>query len=611
MCGDAFAKRGFQGDGETGRTLRVAALLGLLGSVGCGGAHASPPAAVPPSAESIFDAVAPSVVAIVNDDRADRDEETRETEASLGDESHAPKHVVDVSLRKEPLPEGTGFMIEGGDIVTAAHVVQRPDRLKVTTRGGQTAAADLVRLDAVRDVAILRPKEALKGVTPLALEEHEPHVGQPVWALGHTGRGYWELSWGMSAGIASGMVDLFGARLLLFDAAVYPGFSGGPVVTQHEPGRPRVVGVNHAILYTGMGGLFAPTGPISSAVAVGELREVIAGHPHPVQATMAAYAKQEHAKVYADLFITDRLRVERDANGQPVAEIAGNATELDADPKDTRVPCVAMLFGLPPGDAEIDFELRDPGEQVAATEMHMLHVEAHQRVSFASTVMHLTPKAAGRYAVIAKKDGKEIGRSRVSLQLTDDDDELVDNQDPDAVDDGDPDVDIVVAQQGNDNPLVLSGIRAGWAERSYPRRVDFTWFARGTRGWSGTNVSVTAYVLDDAGNIAGRADGCFEPELRPEHTWACVGMGGSIVAPLAMKSGPYDIVFAINDRPVAWWPMEAAIRKDHAPGSDLERWMKELHRIGLRRAHPPSGAPAPPPKPPAPAPSRPTPPKKP
>ena len=72
------------------------------------------------------------VVAILNDDRADREEEIREAEKSLGHEAHAPTHVIDVSLRKDPLPHGTGFMIEGGNVVTAAHVVLRPDRLKVT-----------------------------------------------------------------------------------------------------------------------------------------------------------------------------------------------------------------------------------------------------------------------------------------------------------------------------------------------------------------------------------------------------------------------------------------------------------------------------------------------
>jgi hypothetical protein len=191
-----------------------------------------------------------------------------------------------------------------------------------------------------------------------------------------------------------------------------------------------------------------------------------------------------------------------------------------------------------------------------------------------------------------------MGRALVALDLQDDDDELVDEHDSDAVDDGEPDVDIVVAQSGNDDPFVLTGIRAGWAEHSYPRRVDFAWFARGTRGFSGTNVSIAAYVLDEGGTIVGRSDGCFQAELHPERAWSCMGTGSAVQPPLPLKEGPYDIVFAINDRPVAWWPMEAAIRKDHAPGSDVERWMKEMRRIQIKRKPAGPAVPAAPAKPP-------------
>ena len=163
----------------------------VVAALGCGGST-PPPAPPKPAAQTVFDTVAPSVVAILNDDRADREEEIKELEKTLGDESKAPKHVIDVSLRKEPTPHGTGFMIEGGQIVTAAHVVFRPDRLKVTTRAGQTVDAELERIDEVRDVAILKPKVPLKNVPPLALETGDVRVGEPVWALGHTGHGYIE-----------------------------------------------------------------------------------------------------------------------------------------------------------------------------------------------------------------------------------------------------------------------------------------------------------------------------------------------------------------------------------------------------------------------------------
>jgi S1-C subfamily serine protease len=476
--------------------------------------------------------------------------------------------------------------------------VYRPDRLRITTRTGQTVEADLVRIDEVRDIAILKPKTPLAGVPPLAIDDRAPIVGESVWALGHTGRGYWKLSWGMSGGIASGVVEMFDNDLLLFDASLYPGFSGGPIVTIDPSGKPRVIAVSHAILYTGSTG-FSPTGAISSGITSAELRDVIAGKPPTIQAALAAYATEQRGKVWADLFITDRLSVSRDSNDQQVAVIYGNAKSIDADDKDTRIPAAAMLFGLPKGAQTVDFEVHDPGDAVVANDTKSITVGDAQRVAFASTQMHFAAKSNGKYSVVVKRGGAEIGRTFVHLELGNDDDDLVDEDDADSVDDGQPDVDVVVAQSGHDDPLMMSGIRAAWAEKSYPRRVSFTWFARATRGWAGTNVSITAFVLDEKGNVVGRSDGCFENEIRPEKTWSCVGgMGGLAMPPLADKQGAYDIVFAINDRPVAWWPMEATIQKDPAPGSAAQRWMKELRRIATRRVRP---APTPPKAPSAPA----------
>jgi S1-C subfamily serine protease len=584
------------------RSLGVGVFCAVISVFGCGGkAPPAAPAAPPtPTAAAIFEMVAPSIVAILNDDEADREAERKEIEASMGDEHHrAPKRVIDVSSKRATPPHGTGFMVEGGQIVTAAHVVQRPDRLKVTTRAGETVEAELVRLDDVRDVAVLKPKTPLKNVPPLRLETVDIQVGKPVWALGHTGSGAWALSWGMSAGIASGVIDMFGAKLVLFDAAVYPGFSGGPVVDLDAQGKPRVLGVNHAILFTG-GGLF-PVASISSATYAPDVREVIAGRPPAVQPILADYAKKHRARVYADLFITDRLNVGRSPSGEQVASIFGNAHTIPAKSDGVRIPVVAMLFGLPKGSNSVEFTATDPNNTVVATWPATVNVDGKQRVAFASAHLRFVPKVHGKYHVVANKDGKEIGRSVVNLDLEEDDEELAEDGDEDAVDDGDPDVDIVVAQGGNDDPLMMRGIRASWYERSFPRRVGFTWIARGTRGWSGRQVSITAYVLDDAGNIVGRSDGCFQRELRPTHSWSCMGVASP---PLATREGSYDIVFAINDKPVAWWPMEAAIRRDHAPGSAVDRWMQELKRHSAKK---PKGGAAPP-TPPAPPPAPPKPP---
>jgi hypothetical protein len=580
------------------------ALLTLSGvaclAVGCGGGTPAPAAPVRSTSENVFDLAAPSVVAILNDDRADREQETKDFEKAMGDEAHAPKVVIDVSLRKEPTPHGTGFMLDGGVIATAAHVVLRPDRLKITTRSGQTVDADLAYIDEMRDIALLKPRVPLKDVPPLPLGTKDPDVGQSVWSLGHTGHGFWALSWGMSEGIASGTVDMFGEKLLLFDAAVYPGFSGGPVVDMEADGKPHVVGVNHAILFTGGG--FFPIGPISSGAGLEDLRATFEHKPHPLQPIMFAYAKTQRARQYADLFITDRLDVERDVHDNQVASFMGNARDIEIDDDGSvKIPALAMMFGLPQGKpADIEFDILDPANNQVASETTTVRVAEHQRVSFASTALEFTAKTHGRYAVVAKMGDKELGRAYVQLSLSDDDEDLNEDSDSDSSDDGQPDVDVVVASAGNEKPLAMMGIRSSWLEKSYPRRVDFSWFARGTRGWSGTYVAVSGFVLDTDGNIVGRSDGCLTGELRPEHTWACMGEGGLHPPPLPSKEGPYDIVFAINDRPVAWWPMEALIQQEHFPGSDVARWAQEMRRAVIKRRRQTKDAPLPPPPPPPP-----------
>jgi S1-C subfamily serine protease len=571
-----------------------------LALAACGGSSGqTTPHAPPPLAHEVFEATASSVVAILNDDRADREREIADLEKTLGDESHAPKHVIDVSRRKEPMPNGTGFAVLDPrtrqlEIVTAAHVIERPDRLKLTTRRGQTVDGDVVRIDEVRDVAILRPRQPLDGVPPLPIADSDPDVGTPVWAMGHTGQGYWALSWGMSEGIASGVVDMFGEKLLLFDAAVYPGFSGGPVVTVGPDRTPRVVGVNHAILFTGAA-QESPLGPISSAVATSELRDVVAGRPAPIEATMAAYAKEQRGRQWADVFITDRLSVSRDDVDQPVAAIFGNARSIDvADDGQVRIPAVAMLFGLPAGSHEITFEVRDPTDALVAGASTKVRVGDKQRVAFGSSSIRFKSKTHGKHSVVAKLGDRPLGRAFVDLLLADDDNDLEEEHGGDATDDGSPDVDVVVAAMGHDHPLALLGIRAAWTEHTYPRRVAYTWFARATRGWSGTNVSITSYVLDSEGHVVGRNEGCFQPEVRPELPWSCMGTGSS-APPLAESEGPYDIVFAINDRPVAWWPMEAVLQPDHAPGSDIERWLKEMRRAAAEQREKAAQPPAAPP----------------
>jgi hypothetical protein len=144
-----------------------------------------------------------------------------------------------------------------------------------------------------------------------------------------------------------------------------------------------------------------------------------------------------------------------------------------------------------------------------------------ERVSFASADFRFGAKSSGHYDVVAKVASKVVGKTVVWVQDDEDEDQQIDEEHTDADDNGEPQVDVIVASFGRDDPFALGGIRAGWVEWRFPRRVEFTWFARGSRGWSGTNVAISAFVLDDTGKIVGQGVGCIRAELRPEHTWSC------------------------------------------------------------------------------------------
>ena len=233
-----------------------------------------------------------------------------------------------------------------------------------------------------------------------------------------------------------------------------------------------------------------------------------------------------------------------------------------------------MLFGLATGEHEVTFEVETPDEKVVETQTRRVKVAPHERVVFATADFRFEPKTSGRYHVHAKLGAKTVGHTDVWIEDPERDDEALATDVTEAEDLPEPQVDVIVASGGREDPFALSGIRSGWVEWRYPRRVEFTWYARGSRGWSGSNVAISAFVLDDKGTIVGRGVGCFRPELRPEQPWQCAGDGGD---PLLTTQGPYDVVFAINERPIAMWPMEAIVRiPSGSSGNAVDKWLEDL-----------------------------------
>ena len=150
----------------------------------------------------------------------------------------------------EPASTGTGVVIvDSGIILTNLHVVADATRVTVTFAGGLESEALLVGARPEHDLAVLRARtlpDDLVAATMRATGDLRP--GDPVVAVGYP----FGIGPSASAGVVSGLrrdyISPEGGRvlsnLIQFDAAVNPGNSGGPLVTEDG----HVVGIVTGLL---------------------------------------------------------------------------------------------------------------------------------------------------------------------------------------------------------------------------------------------------------------------------------------------------------------------------------------------------------------------------
>ena len=204
-----------------------------------------------------------------------------ERTVAAGLAEHAPPDLSSVYQRVWPSvfyiePEdgqhGTGWLLEPGVIVTAAHVVAESERITVRQPAAPAFAATVTGMDQRRDVALLRYDVAATqmgiGAAPLALGDADIHdIATELLALGYSGSGVkgdgQVGSPKANAGILSQITN-FGAqsygRNLEMDAPIDPGDSGGPVLNtagevvgmvraaaRRTPGGAQVVGTFYAV----------------------------------------------------------------------------------------------------------------------------------------------------------------------------------------------------------------------------------------------------------------------------------------------------------------------------------------------------------------------------
>ncbi len=145
-------------------------------------------------------------------------------------------------IEPEDGQHGTGWLLEPGMIVTAAHVVSDSERATVRQAAGPAFVAAVAGRDERKDIALLRYDVAgtqlAAGAAPLVLGDADIHdIATELLALGYSGSGVKSNgevgSPKANAGILSQITN-FGAqsygRNLEMDAPIDPGDSGGPVL---------------------------------------------------------------------------------------------------------------------------------------------------------------------------------------------------------------------------------------------------------------------------------------------------------------------------------------------------------------------------------------------
>jgi S1-C subfamily serine protease len=156
--------------------------------------------------------------------------------------------VVRVEGRQRLSASGIVWTADGV-IVTASHVVERDEGLRVGLAGGRSVGARLLGRDPATDLAVLRAEAKDLSALPWA-EPASLAVGGLVLALGRPGEKVLA-TLGVLSAIDGGWTTRAGGQIdhyVQSDAVMYPGFSGGPLLDAER----RVAGLNSSALRQGL-----------------------------------------------------------------------------------------------------------------------------------------------------------------------------------------------------------------------------------------------------------------------------------------------------------------------------------------------------------------------
>jgi len=133
---------------------------------------------------------------------------------------------------------GTGIVIdEGGDILTALHVVANSSAIELIYADGSKSTGQVITKQPQNDIAVVKPDQPPALLVPAILgNPRAMHIGDEAYVVGNP----YGLYSSMSAGVISGFdrsfqptgTDIKLQGLIQIDAAVNPGNSGGPLLNR-------------------------------------------------------------------------------------------------------------------------------------------------------------------------------------------------------------------------------------------------------------------------------------------------------------------------------------------------------------------------------------------
>ena len=164
---------------------------------------------------------------------------TELSDAMANAAEQAGKSTVLVDARRRIPASGIAFANDM--ILTADHVVEKEEDIRVLLGDGSELTARLAGRDPGTDLAVLKLSSA--GATPAQVAKVPARVGQFVLAIGRPSNKGIESSFGTINAIGGpvrtgrgGMLDAY----IKTDVVSYPGFSGGPLIN----GDGQVYGIN-------------------------------------------------------------------------------------------------------------------------------------------------------------------------------------------------------------------------------------------------------------------------------------------------------------------------------------------------------------------------------